>query len=208
MLSVDKYFDYYDNERTAYQKALEILYRYKFSKLPIDISRLCSLMGIRLGSYKTSENLIVSLRLENFMINDGFTAIINNSYYIFYNSDITERRRFTVSHELGHIAMGHLETENLACMGGVTVWNRSDKAEPSDQERFANIFASTLLAPDCVLYDTNINTQKKIIEVTGLTSEESGRKLIQLNNFNNNHSITFLEKAVNYNFRDFIQSFK
>lgn len=117
MLSVDKYFDYYDNKRTAYQKALEILYRYKFSKLPIDISRLCSLMGIRLGSYKTSENLIVSLRLENFMINDGFTAIINDSYYIFYNSDITERRRFTVSHELGHIAMGHLETENLACMG-------------------------------------------------------------------------------------------
>ena len=85
---MDKYFDYYDNKRTAYQKALEILYRYKFSKLPIDISRLCSLMGIRLGSYKTSENLIVSLRLENFMINDGFTAIINDSYYIFYNSPV------------------------------------------------------------------------------------------------------------------------
>ena len=33
---------------------------------------------------KIFENLIVSLRLENFMINDGFTAIINDSYYTFF----------------------------------------------------------------------------------------------------------------------------
>ena len=79
-------------------------------------------MKVRLGSYKNFENLIVSLRLENFMINDGFTAIINDSYYTFFNSDKTERRHLTISHELGHIAMGHLETENLACMDGVTVW--------------------------------------------------------------------------------------
>ena len=93
-------------------------------------------------------------------------------------------------------------------MDGVTVWNRSDKAEPSDLEMFANIFASTLLAPDCVLYDTNINTQKKLMEVTGLDNEESEKKLIHLKSFNHNHSITFLEKAVYYNFRDFIQSFE
>ena len=43
-------------------------------------------------------------------------------------------------------------------------------------EMFANIFASSLLAPDCVLYDTNINTQKKLMEVTGLDNEESEKK--------------------------------
>lgn len=207
---MNKYFDYYDDKRTAYQKALEILYRYKFSELPLDINLLCGLMGIQLGSYKSSESLIVGLRLENFMINDGFTAIINDSYYIFYNSDKTppEGRSFTVSHELGHIVMGHLKSENLAYMGNATVWNRSDKTEPSDPEIFANIFASTLLAPDCVLYDTNINTQKKLIEVSGLSHKESERKLYQLKNFNLKHSVSFLERAVNYNFRSFIQSYK
>ena len=46
------------------------------------------------------------------------------------------------------------------------------------------------------------------MEVTGLDNEESEKKLINLKNFNQNRSITFLEKAVYYNFRDFIQSFE
>jgi Predicted Zn peptidase len=70
--------------------------------------------------------------------NDGYTQFYkkgNKQYaFIFYNEDnVTERQRFTIAHEIGHIALGHKDLNNIA------------------NEKEADTFASQLLLPHCIL---------------------------------------------------------
>ena len=73
---------------------------------------------------------------------DGCSAIdpVGGSAYVLINSDKPRvRRRFTIAHELGHLALGHLKAGDMVLDGHL--------GGDSRQETEANAFAAGLLMP-------------------------------------------------------------
>lgn len=168
--------EFYNDYKKARDKAWDILIKYNVSTLPVGMLNLCSQMGIYAASYEKAYKTIKAHDFEAHATNnDGFATIINGYYFIFYDSTVQprERLRFTLAHELGHIVLEHLFQENVSCRSGVTVWNRGEVTEPNDFEKAANIFASRLLAPACVLWALNVHTPKEIAELCGLSNSAS-----------------------------------
>ena len=163
------YWDY----RNARDKAWQIIFNYDVCALPVSMQVLCSRMGIRLFSYSSGINLIRKYKLEKYTVNDGFSTILQNNYVIFYNESVPSgRRRFTIAHEMGHIVLGHIEKSRSAMLRApATHWNKGEKGEPDPLETAANIFASRLLAPACVLWKLDIHTANEISELCGLSKQ-------------------------------------
>lgn len=81
------------------------------------------------------------------MVNGGPIILVNKG-------DSAERQRFTAAHELGHIMLGHVGKYKLV--------NREPSPNDNPIEQAANVFASRLLAPACVLWGCNIHTADEI----------------------------------------------
>ena len=163
---------FYNDYKESRDKAWEIIFRYGVSRLPVEIKELCELMKINLFSYHSGAEIIRDYKLDRYTANEGFSTCINDNYIIFYDESVEPhtRKRFTVAHEIGHIILGHLEYESVACRGGVTLWNNGNIEEPSPIETAANIFAARLLAPACVLHALDIHTAGDIAGLCGLSN--------------------------------------
>lgn len=121
----------------------EILIRERIRELPISTSKLCRDMGIPIYLREFDDG------------NSGLSGIVNRNPVIFVNrNDSPERQRFTVAHELGHIMLGHVGKYKLV--------NREPSPSDNPIEHAANVFASRLLAPACVLWGCNIHTAEEI----------------------------------------------
>lgn len=77
-----------------------------------------------------------------------------------------ERRRFTLAHELGHILLGHI--------GRLGVLNREPSAADDPIEQAANVFASRLLAPACVLWGCRVQSAAEIAELCNISQAAAG----------------------------------
>lgn len=165
--------NFYCDYRKARDKAWHILLNYGVNTLPVPMQTLCSRMGIRLFSYSSGINLIRKYKLEKYRINDGFSTILQNNYVIFYNETVPiSRQRFTIAHEMGHIVLGHVEkSKNILLRPAATRWNKGEKSGPDPMEASANIFASRLLAPACVLWKLDIHSAHEIAELCGLSNQ-------------------------------------
>ncbi len=85
-------------------------------------------------------------------------------YIIYKDSETPERCRFTVSHELGHIFLGHLLTAVPACAYRTfTIRN--------DLESSANVFARDLLAPACILHELGATSPEDIAKICDISLE-------------------------------------
>lgn len=87
--------------------------------------------------------LVARLPLGNYLTPDGCSAVdpVDKSPYVLINSDKPRvRRRFTIAHELGHLALGHLHT------GEMVLDEMSSTTQPQEIE--ANAFAAGLLMPE------------------------------------------------------------
>lgn len=155
--------EFYSDYQKARDKSWEIIFKYKINSLPVDLFRLAKQLKIKIISYDKGKSLIKTMGLEDHKSNDAFTAVIKKRYIIFYNDTVENqgRLRFTLAHELGHIVLGHVKT--------ATVWNRGEDEPQSPEEIQANIFASRLLAPACVLHELNLHTHEDIAELCGLS---------------------------------------
>ena len=122
------------------------------NSLPIKINTICKNRGISLISYSKGADLIRYINNgEKYVSNDGFS--IGNK--IFYNEKCSaERTRFTIAHELGHIMLGHTQSPALI--------NREISPDDSPLETAANVFASRLLAPACVLWGIGVTDYHQI----------------------------------------------
>ncbi|MBQ7333802.1 MAG: ImmA/IrrE family metallo-endopeptidase [Clostridia bacterium] len=192
--------------------AWKILINSGACSLPIDVASICRKEKISLFTYKQSIELIESLGLEeSTQSNDAFSI---NSMIFYDDTKPRERQRFSIAHELGHIFL-HSETS-----GKATVYNREPSPCDNPLETEANIFASRLLAPLCVLQFLNLNSAKEISEFCGISYSAAKLRFTRLCEIRQRNSrrrkeknhgtflISKLERELVENFKDFIEKNK
>lgn len=153
----------YGNYQESRNLSWEILISQNIHALPVKISEICTSYGINIYSYRNAK-LINKLKADKLKIgNDGFTTAVGGGKPIIFfdDSKSPERSRFTIAHELGHILLGHVGRYNLI--------NREPSSEDNPIEQAANVFASRLLAPACVLWGLNVHTPEDIMRYCNLT---------------------------------------
>ncbi len=169
----------------------EILIRERVSALPVSVSGLCRNMGIPICLEELKDG------------NSGKSLIVGDQPVIIVNkTDSPERQRFTAAHELGHIMLGHVGKYKLV--------NREPSANDNPIEQAANVFASRLLAPACVLWGCNIHTAEEIAvncKISRQAAEYRAARMEIL--YERNAFLTSqLEREVYENFRRYIETHK
>lgn len=155
----------YDDYKRARDLSWRVLLDTGTRELPVKVSRICGAYGVTLRSCQAGAPLIRALGLETQCgSSDGFTVRSGGRCYVFYNAEQQPGRvRFTIAHELGHILLGHLGD------GDHTVYNREPSPEDAPEEHTANVFASRLLAPACVLHALGAVTPEQIAAVCDIS---------------------------------------
>lgn len=140
----------YEDYKKSRDLAWEILLQQHVTKLPVMIGELCKNMGVKVLYYTPTDQ------------NDGASTIVNHQPHIYVAKDcLPTRQRFTVAHELGHILLGHVGEFDLV--------NREPSATDNPIEQAANVFASRLLAPACVLAALHMTAPEQIAELCGIS---------------------------------------
>lgn len=130
----------YQNSRDAVWRLLIGL---KIRELPIRPVAMCRALGIAVKYYSPEDG------------NDGMSFFNNGVPTILLSNTVPlSRQRFTVAHELGHIMLGHI--------GRYALVNREPSVKDNPVEQEANVFASRLLAPACVLWGCNARTAEEV----------------------------------------------
>lgn len=133
----------YRDYKVSRDLAWRVLINEGVGELPVMVGKLCRNMGIRVQYYEPTDG------------NDGFSTIIDGQARIFVSKNCsTERQRFTTAHELGHILLGHV--------GEYEMVNREPSGKDNPIEQAANVFASRILAPACVLWALDARTPEQI----------------------------------------------
>lgn len=133
----------YKDYKNSRDLAWRVLLNEGVTELPVMVGKLCRGMGIQVRYYSPTDD------------SDGYSAIIDGAAWIFISNRATpERQRFTCAHELGHILLGHVGKYQLV--------NREPTRGDNPIEQAANVFASRLLAPACVLWALDARTPEEI----------------------------------------------
>lgn len=133
----------YRDYKVSRDLAWQVLIHEQVRSLPVMVGRLCRDMGIRVHYYTPKDQ------------NDGFSTIIDGQAHIFISDRCSrERQRFTCAHELGHILLGHV--------GKFELVNREPTRGDNPIEQAANVFASRILAPACVLWALDVRSPEAI----------------------------------------------
>ena len=164
----------YEQYKNSRDLAWEILIQYSDGRLPVDLKRLAKQLNVSFSNYTKGAKLIHQLELAPLCYhNDGFAMMHKNGYIVFYDERIfpKERIRFTIAHELGHILLRHALSPIGQQRIPATTQNNGEMMEYDNMEFAANIFASRILAPACVLYELGITDAKKISKLCGLSMQ-------------------------------------
>ena len=179
----------YKDYQNSRDMAWKILLQENVTELPVKAGELCRQMGIRVAYFEAQED------------DDGKSTIIDGQPWILIAKDKPIRRqRFTCAHELGHILLGHTGKYKLV--------NREPSRGDNPIEQEANVFASRLLAPACVLWALNARTPAEIVNLCDISyqaAEFRAERMAIL--YQRNRFLTSpLERAVYEQFSDFISS--
>ena len=136
----------------AREKAIDILVDYGTNSLPISVKKISNNLPFKI-LFNTYSHLMKQHGFSYaevcgaYKSEDGAVIQNGDEYCILYN-DIdrsSQRIRFTLAHELGHIILGHLQFD--ACL------YRLSDCQYDVLEKEANQFASQLLSPEPLIYD-------------------------------------------------------
>ena len=181
---------YYQYQRSK-NLALQTLINENVTSLPVITTRICRNLGIVVKHFKSP------------ILDSGYSFIIKGQPYILVNKlESPARQRFTIAHELGHILLGHVSECGFQ--------KRSCVEKDKDIETQANVFASRLLAPSCVLLFCNITSCYDIKQLCNISLEASQYRLKSLNyrSYKNILLNSKLEIQLSYQFVDFIKKHK
>lgn len=140
----------YGRYKQARNSAWQTLIDFNINTLPVKVSSIAKQAGIKL-----IKNSVVNQLQAN---ESGISVLDNDIWYIIYDDTAPNGRiRFTVAHELGHIFLGHPLKDGYHA--------RTIDINKPAVETDADIFASRLLAPACVLWGLNLHTPEDISRV-------------------------------------------
>lgn len=169
----------------------KIILQEGIEELPVNVSALCRHMGIDVKLYEPVDQ------------NSGFTKVVFGRPVIYVSKlEPIRRQRFTAAHELGHILNGDLGKHKLV--------NREPSPDDNPIEQAANVFASRLLAPACVLWGIGVQSAKEISELCDISIPAAEfrwkrmKELYQRDKF----LISPLEREVYNRFSDFIEKYR
>lgn len=178
-----------------YQKARdmtwEILLMENIRELPVSVSALCRSMGIVMKYYDGADG------------SDGESIMMGDTPLILVSRNKpVPRQRFTAAHELGHVLLGHIGRGKLV--------NREPSAYDNPLEHEANVFASRLLAPACVLWGCGVRSEQDIMDLCSISRQaaEFRWKRMQLLLIRDKFLTSPLERRVYEQFSDYIASHK
>lgn len=182
----------YKNGRDA---AWQCLIDYNINSLPVNVMQIAKKAGI-----KVVKNSKVNLLSPN---ESGATFINNGQWYIVYDDyDIIQRCRYTIAHEIGHIFLGHkLKHKHHS--------QTIDSSRPAAEQE-ADIFASRLLAPACIIWALGLKQADEIAKLCNisLTAAEFRAERMQILYERNKFLSNPLERKVFKNFEEFINNTK
>ena len=146
---------YYQCYHVDYKKIIETVYKLiaelEIKKLPVLVDYITNELWIK--QIKNCDLQKPLLHLNQ----NGLAVLSEGKFYIIYNEkDNLQERRFTVAHEIGHILLGHLFS------------NPTSQQEKKIREQEADIFATFLLAPVCVIQALKLQTPKEIQSVCNM----------------------------------------
>lgn len=164
--------------------AYSLLQRFCITELPIDPFKILSDIGkIALIPYSkimqdfgfTLNETVASLGTQ-----DGHAQMKpeGNPYIIYYNdfAQVKERINWTLAHELGHIALNHLNDfpELEFCRSGLT------DEQYTVLEKEADSFAGSLLSPLIVLKEIGVNSNHQIKSLCNISDEAAKHRFTSL----------------------------
>ncbi|MBC8558856.1 ImmA/IrrE family metallo-endopeptidase [Fumia xinanensis] len=200
----------YEEYKISRDLAWKIILDMGFTELPIKVSAICRKLGIQVRSYEKAKKLLKRHQLEHKTLEiDGFTLGIDGRYTILFNEHCSiQRNRFTVAHELGHILLGHVPKDGIH----ITAINREPSSKDNPLEQQANVFASRLMAPLCVLKSLRINDAKDIARLCDISETAAQFRFNRLKLINEReqhkscYGLSPLEMEVLEQFRPYIES--
>lgn len=184
--------DSYGIYKKARDASWQILIDFKIGSLPVDIVQIASEAGISI--VKDSEVHELYDNEAGASIKDG------EKWYIVYDDSMVRGRiRFTIAHELGHIFLGHPLKE------GHNSRTTFDTDKPAIETE-ADIFASRLLSPACVLWGLQVRSVNEIISLCDVSRRAAEIRMERMEElYKRGRFLTSpLEKKVYNQFKPFI----
>ena len=193
----------YENYKKSRNAAWKILIACRVDALPVDLNAVLRHLDVRVYAYSRGRELLEAAGLtEAAKQVSGFTFFAGAQPVILYNdTELPQRIRFTVAHELGHLVLGHVRP------GEHTRQNREPQPGDSPMEQAANRFAADLLAPACVQWGLDLHRAEDIARVCKISIQaaryraERMEVLYQRNKF----LLHPLERAVYRQFEQYIK---
>ncbi len=140
----------YKNVRNA---AWQVIVDLGINELPIKTSKITKKLGVII-----LKNSVANILAHN---ENGIAILQNDKFYIVYDDKMSkERYRFTIAHELAHILLGHLLVDKIKYRTFV---------KRDEEEQAADMFATRLLAPSCILHELQVLTPERIQQICNIS---------------------------------------
>ena len=140
----------------VYKFYANFIFKNGLLKYPLNTLEICKKMNINIIEYDNNSKCC-------YISKDGFSKFKNNKYYIFLNKENScDRKKFTISHELGHIILNRFkDNDPLIAHCGIN----------EQKEWEANMFARLLLAPPHLTYNLDKKEISKKLKISKTMSE-------------------------------------
>lgn len=181
----------YKDYKNARDAAWKILLDCGVNRLPVEITQICRKLGVSVRLYMPTDG------------NDGISLIYDGKPLILISANMTQtRQRFSCAHELGHIILGHVGVYQLC--------NREPDVTDNPIEQAANVFASRILAPACVLWGCGAFEEEEISRLCNISHQAASFRAKRMQELKRRGKFLTspLERKVYHRFTPYISEIK
>lgn len=185
----------YGKYKEARNASWQCIIDYKINSLPIKITEIIK----QCNSIKLYKNSKVDMLPDD---KNAMTIYHNNIFYIIYNDlDSSARCRFSITHEFGHIVLGHIIIDT-------STYKTFEVTK--ENESACNVFARDLLAPACVLHEIQALSPEQIKNVCNISYNASCYRAerMKILEARNKYYLHPLERQVKEQFTDYIKKYR